>query len=289
GNQVPTLALNFAESDTSTLSGFYQFALWPEDEAQAVARRAYASGARTAVALVPSTETGYRLLNSFRAAFEELGGEFLGFNGYDPNAQDFSGPIETLLNLDRSQQRRTRLAANLNVGITFEPRRRQDVDMIFLGADRATARLLAPALNFHFAGDIPTYATSDIHQPGAARDSDLNDIFFPDAPLLLSPDPEAAQLRSALERYWPQRAPFLRLYGMGVDAYELAGSLFSGSGQWPIDGVSGLLELDVAGRVHRVLPFAQFRNGQPVALEPLSDPRPERRGVLEAEELVGAR
>src|SRR5690606_22805384 len=158
GNLVPTLALNFAETDTSALRSFYQFALWPEDEAEAVARRAYASGARTAVALVPSNDYGYRLLNGFRQAFEELGGEFLGFNGYDTGAQDFSGPIESLLNIDRSQQRRTRLVANLNVGISFEPRRRQDVDMIFLGADRATGRLLVPALNFHFAGDIPTYA-----------------------------------------------------------------------------------------------------------------------------------
>jgi uncharacterized protein len=290
GNFVPTLALNFAESDTSLLRGFYQFALWPEDEAQAVARRAIAAGARTAVALVPSNELGYRLLNSFRAEFESLGGTFLGFNGYEPSAQDFSGPIESLLNIDRSQQRRTRLAANLNTGVIFEPRRRQDVDMIFLGADRAAGRLLAPALRFHFAGDIPTYATSDIYEPGAtARDTDLNDIFFPDAPWLLSPDQGAAEIRRALESFWPQRAPSnIRLYGMGVDAYQLVGSLFSGFGDWPLDGVSGQLELDAAGRVHRVLPFAQFRNGRPVALEP-QRPEIERLGSSQPGELAGFR
>lgn len=268
---VPTLALNFVDADTAFLGNFYQFALWPEHEAQAVARQAFASGARTAIALVPSNTLGYRLLNSFTAEFEALGGQFLGFNGYEPTAQDFSAPVESLLNLDRSGSRRTRLAANLGVGLAFEPRRRQDVDMIFIGADRRAGRLLAPALRYHFAGDIPTYATSDIYEPGAAvRDADLNDIYFPDAPWLLMPDEESADLRRTLEGFWPQRmsSSSIRLYGMGVDAYSLAGALFRGSTQWPIEGVSGQLELDASGRVNRMLPFAQFRNGQPVALEP---------------------
>src|SRR5690606_40405590 len=61
--------------------------------------------------------------------------------------QDFSRPIRALLNLDRSEQRRARLAANLGIELGFEPRRRQDADMIFLYApNRGVARLLAPAL-----------------------------------------------------------------------------------------------------------------------------------------------
>ncbi|HEX7080711.1 MAG TPA: penicillin-binding protein activator [Gammaproteobacteria bacterium] len=288
---VPTLALNFVQADTSLLNGFYQFALWPEDEAQAVARRAFAAGARTAVALVPTTTWGLRLLDSFRTEFESLGGRFLGYESYSTEAQDFSSPIEALLHLDDSEQRRRQLAADLGLSLAFEPRRRQDVDMIFLAAPaRSVGRLLAPALEYHFAGDIPTYATSDIYEPAdVARDEDLNDIYFPDAPWLLRPDAEAAELRRRLQSYWPSRAASsnLRFYAMGVDAYELVGYLYGGSSDWPVDGLSGRLELDAIGRVHRLLPFAQFRNGRPVALEAL--PAPGLASPEDAGEIVGAR
>src|SRR5690606_29265469 len=127
---------------TTFLNAFYQFALMPEDEAEAVAQRAYASGARTAVALVSSNPWGLRVLDSFRTEFEALGGAFLAYDTYEPTAQDFSAPIVSLLNINRSEQRGTRLRANLGAGIVFEPRRRHDVDMIFLGADRRVGRML---------------------------------------------------------------------------------------------------------------------------------------------------
>src|SRR5690606_16531655 len=55
---VPTLALNFVDTDATFVTGFWQFALAPEDETRAIARRAYADGARTALALVPLDTTG---------------------------------------------------------------------------------------------------------------------------------------------------------------------------------------------------------------------------------------
>jgi outer membrane PBP1 activator LpoA protein len=57
---------------------------------------------------------------------------------------------------------------------------------------------------------------------------------------------------------------------MGFDAYRLAGSLFGGERSWPLTGMSGDLSLDDAGRVHRNLPVAQFRNGRPVPVEAAS-------------------
>src|SRR5690606_20551917 len=237
---VPTLALNFVDTDATFVTVFWQFALAPADETRAIARRAYADGARTALALVPldTTGRGTRLLNSFKAEFEALGGRLIRHETYDPAAQDFSRPIRALLNLDRSEQRRARLAANLGLDIGFEPRRRQDADMIFLYAPtRGVARLLAPALRYHFAGDIPTYATPEIYDPAdSGRDNDLNDLYFPDAPWLLAPNPEQSELRRLLQSYSPQRASGgnLRLYGMGVDAYRLVGALYGGTDRWPI-------------------------------------------------------
>ncbi len=266
---VPTLALNFAQDDKVFLRSFYQFALWPEDEASAIADSAMAAGAKTAIALVPSTDRGYRLLNSFRTELEARGGQLLDFRGYDPNLQDFSQPIMGLLNIARSNQRERRLQANLGTPLEFEPRRRQDVDAIFIAADAQAGRLLAPQLKFNFAGSIPTYATSDIFNPSSTtRDNDLNGVIFTDAPMLLTPSDRGASLRRELATYWPQRTGLVRFYAMGYDAFQLVGSLYTGNASvWPVPGMSGSLSLDAQGRIHRQLSLGQFRNGRPVALE----------------------
>jgi outer membrane PBP1 activator LpoA protein len=283
---VPTLSLNWAQAELPLLQNFYQFGLAPEDEVVAIARQAIASGQRTAVALVASDERGYRLLNNFRAEFEALGGQLLSSAGYVPGVQDVSGAIRDLLNVSRSEQRYRRLAANLGVDIAFEARRRQDIDMIFLQADSRMGRLLAPNLRFYYAGDIPTYATSEIYEPGnRGGDADLNGVMFPDVPLLLLPDSRSAALTHSLQTYWPQRAAqWVRLYGFGFDAYELIQPLYNlEAGAWPLTGFSGQLSIDAAGKIRRSMPFAQFRNGRPVVLAAAAAPPPD------SKELAGLR
>jgi hypothetical protein len=173
----------------------------------------------------------------------------------------------------------------LGVPVQFEARRRQDVDMIFVVADARTARLLAPQLRFYAAGDIPTYATAEVFDPAnTTRNNDLNGMIFADTPSLLAPDESAASLRRELRTFWPQRANQIRLYGMGVDAYRLVGSLYADNrAAWPMRGLSGDLSLDQQGRVRRTLPLAQFRNGRPVTLE-TARPQP-----MESSGLIGRR
>jgi outer membrane PBP1 activator LpoA protein len=141
-------------------------------------------------------------------------------------------------------------------------------------ADARAGRALAAQLRFFAAGDIPTYATALIFDPGStARDSDLNGLIFADTPVLIAPDDTANAVRSELLENWPQRAGLLRFYGMGFDAYRLVAPLYGDdNAAWPVRGLSGDLSLDAAGRVHRVLPLAQFRSGRPVAFE-AADPR----------------
>jgi len=267
---VPTLALNFAGNDTQVLSSFHQFALVAEDEARTIAAAAIAGGAKTALAFVPSSQRGYEIRDDFQAAFEAGGGTLLAWYGYEPALTDFSKPVAELLNVTESRDRHRRLQANLGVAVQFpEPRRREDVDMIFVFADARAGRSIAAQLRFFAAGDIPTYATALIFDPAStARDSDLNGLFFADTPALIAPDATATAVRSELLANWPQRIGLLRFYGMGFDAYRLVAPLFSeDDAAWPVRGLSGDLSLDAQGRVHRVLPLAQFRSGRPVAVE----------------------
>ena len=273
---VPTLALNFATNDTTFLSSFYQFALAPEDEARTIAAAAIASGAKTAIAFVPSNQRGYEVRDTFRLAFEEAGGEFLDWYGYEPALQDFSQPTAALLNVTRSRERHQRLAASLGVPVQFpEARRREDIDMIFVVAfESQPGRLLASQLRFFGAGDIPVYATSNIFDTArTTRDNDLNGFIFADTPALLSPDNDASAARSEVQTYWPQRMNQLRVYGMGADAYALIAPLYASEGAaWSLRGMTGDLSLDAQGRVRRLLPLAQFRSGRPV---PLDAPAPQ--------------
>jgi uncharacterized protein len=267
---VPTLALNFAGKENTFLRSFYQFALAPEDEARTIAATAALAGAKAALTFVPSNARGYQIRDTFRTEFEARGGQVVDAGGYDPGLQDFSRPIAALLNVSRSDQRYRRLAANLGEALQFEPRRRQDIDMIFVVADARTARLLMPQLRFYSAGDVPTYATAEIFDPSTTqRDSDLNGLIFADAPAVLAPDEASASLAKEWRSFWPQRAGQLRLYGMGIDAYNLVGSLFvpDEARAWPLRGLSGDLSMDNQGRVHRTLPLAQFRNGRPAPID----------------------
>jgi outer membrane PBP1 activator LpoA protein len=267
---VPTLALNFATNTTTFLNSFYQFALAPEDEARTIAAAATAAGAKTAVVFAPSNQRGNRIKNDFQAAFQAAGGEVLDWYGYEPALQDFSAPVASLLNVNRSRDRHRRLAANLGVAVQFpEARRREDVDMIFVVANPPAGRALASQLRFFGASDIPMYATAEIYDlTNTGRDNDLNGFIIADTPALLLPDADASAVRAGLETYWPQRTPYLKYYDMGFDAYGLVATLYSNDGEpWSIRGLSGDLSLDAQGRVRRVLPLAQFRNGRPVALD----------------------
>jgi outer membrane PBP1 activator LpoA protein len=267
---VPTLALNFAQTETPLLRSFYQFSLSSTDEARAIADSIASTGATTAVAFVPGTDFGSRTLASFRAQFEARGGKLLDYVSYDPALQNFSQPVTSVLNITRSNQRQRRLEANLGTAVQFEPRRRQDVDAFFIAADDArTVRLLAPQLRLNSAGDIPTYALSWVFEPGStSRDNDLNGLIFTDLPAVIEPDATAKDLQREVQTYWPQRTGLVRYYAMGFDAYELVGSLYNGDrAAWPIRGLSGDLSLDGTGKIRRALPLAQFRNGRPAPYE----------------------
>ena len=266
---LPTLALNFTQNNQPPPAGFFQFTLAPEDEAAEIARHAVKKGAATAIAIVPADDWGIRLLNSFQSKFEELGGKLLQFRTYGAETKDFSATITALLNLTNSNQRHQRLAANLRIPVEFEPRRRQDIDTIFVAALPSAGRMLAPQLRFHFAGDIPTYATSDVYVPGNnTGNGDLNGVLVTETPWVLAPHPDTERLKAELERYWPDQAPpLVRLHGLGFDAHRLIPLLYKKSEQFTsISGLSGNLTLGADGRIRRRLPVGQFRNGNLILL-----------------------
>jgi len=80
---ITTLALNYSDSTVQGPAELFQFGLAAEDEAREVARRAWADGKRSAVAMVPKGEWGDRVLEAFRQSWQAKGGTFLGVERID--------------------------------------------------------------------------------------------------------------------------------------------------------------------------------------------------------------
>ena len=285
-SDITTVALNTAPENAGASGYLYQFALAPEDEARAAAVRATDDGLVNAVALVEDSEWGRRVLAAFDEELQKRRGKLLAASGYVSTATDYSAAIKRILLLDESYARRDRLAANLGKKLEFEPRRRQDVDFIFLASKAKAARQIKPQLRFHYAGEIPTFATSDVYKPGTEDNSDLNGLYFPDIPWLLEPSQAVSEHQATLQRHWGQRPVQLaRFYAMGYDSYYLSAALqgrSAGRGLI-INGMTGKLVSDGDGVIHRELKWARMERGRTRTLPDV------QRGLTQDAEIVLSR
>lgn len=276
---IPVLALNQTDQDIGISQPLYQFGLNPEDEAAQAAQRAYLDGHRRTVALIPEGAWGERLLQAFTNTWHATGGTLLAVERYPAHTVDFSKQLTHALGIDESKQRYKALVRLLGRKIVFEPRRRQDVDAVFIVAFPREARLIRPQLQFYRAGDLPIYATSHIYTgvPRPERDSDLNTIHFCDMPWTLGETGDSVLLRSKISELWQTRADrYQRLFALGIDAYRVIPWLDSlGLADTPaFNGMTGLLSMDDSRRLHRRLECAIFKKGVPQNLGTLPELHP---------------
>jgi outer membrane PBP1 activator LpoA protein len=274
---VPLLALNQVETSEPVNTAIYQFGLAPEDEAREVAQRAMRDGHLQAIALVPEGDWGDRVYAAFADEWIKLGGFMLEHRTYNPADTDHGKTISAALNLDDSKVRKTRLTRLLGQQLEFEPRRRQDVDFIFLLATPKQARLIRPQLSFFRASRLPVYSTSHVYSgyPDKARDTDINGLLFCDLPWILESDGSWQHLHRTVNERWPDNARhYNRFYALGIDAWritpylsQLEGGIFGA-----YQGVTGKLSLDRQQQVHRTLRWAQFKSGLPYLLDAGPEP-----------------
>jgi outer membrane PBP1 activator LpoA protein len=264
GARAPLLALNFLPADHPAPAQFYQYALSPEDEARMAARRVLEDHHRRGVALVPSGEWGARVLAAFKQELLSGGGDLLVTGQIDAGRTDYSATITEVLGISESTARYRRLESTLGTKLQFEPRRRGDIEFIFSPAPANVERLLRPQLRFHYAGDLPDYATSDAFEPDVRINEDLEGLMFPDMPWMLGGD-LADAVHAAARDAWPAGGPHRgRLFAFGFDAFRLAQALrHSGvAGNVSVVGLTGRLSVDEERRVRREIGWAQLHDGE---------------------------
>ena len=262
---IPVLALNRLASGVSK-PNLYQFGLAPEDDAIAVANYATEKNYHRALVLAPDNEWGNRIATAFRTQWLNNGGVLLSRANYDPKQNDFATSIQPLLGLAVSTQRYQSLKQRLGTSFEFEPRRRQDVDFIFLVAKPLKARQLVPQLKFHRSGSLPIIATSHAYAgyDNSQQDIDLNNLIISDMPWIFSDialsDPTYIDLHNSSPDHFEQ---FVRLYALGADAYRLLPELnqLSHLPEAHFNGATGILAINESGQVTRQPSWATFKNG----------------------------
>jgi outer membrane PBP1 activator LpoA protein len=270
GLPVATLALNAytAPAGTTTPAFLYQFALDPEQEARAAARRIATDGHQRGVALFPDSPWGQRVHDAFVAELQAAGVTLTSAQYYPPGAKDYAGPLRAALGRfggagDRRSDGSTSAAAR-----NPADERAEGPQFAFVAATPQAARAIRPQLRFQMTYDLPIYSTSDAWDPGVRAAADMDGLVFPEMPWLLYGGQGAPELWDAVQGSdWAGRARGrLRLYAFGYDAYRLVQQLGSSNVAAGVDGLTGLLEFDrESGRVIRSLQFARIENGRPQA------------------------
>ncbi len=259
---VPVLALNRSIEQAKS-NDIYQFGLAPEDEMIQVADQAFSDGNKKVLALFPDSAWGNRNFETFKNHWLELGGTIVDSSSYS-SQKSYADLVKSLLNVDESELRSTDLRRIVGKRFEFTPRRRQDIDFIFLLGDPAQARGINPTLAFFYAEDIPVYSTSHVHELDDSKiDSiDLNGIRFCDIPWKIAEgDPVQLSIKAAWPLSQAQMAPF---FALGVDAYSVYPRLeqLKKIRTNKIFGSTGVLQLDKNNIITRKLMWAQYRNGE---------------------------
>ena len=269
---VPTLALNTLDNyQHLQIHHLYQFGLSPRDSAVQVADKAWQDNHSRSIVIAPQSSWGQGIAQAFSDEWQKLGGT-IAINLAYPDSPDISAQIQAALNIDQSEQRAQALQKILGEKFRFIPRRRNDVDVIFLAALPQRARQIGPLLKFYYAGNIPVYATSLIYSgnPSPRYDRDLDGIQFCDVPWVLDNNNDLTQNLQSLHQQimttWPNSyKQYPRLYALGVDAFGLM-SRFNQLLIFPklgLSGATGTLYLDPYRHIVQKLVWAQMDDGKP--------------------------
>ncbi len=257
----PVLALNTI--DGVFRNKLYQFALNPADDIAAVVAQANTNNHRKALALIPDTAKGERILRLLHSALSQQGGELIAAQRYSPHRFDYQQSLNRLLGINHSQKRIEQLSKVLPE-IQAKASPGSGADFIFVSANIQTAQALIPQIKTS-APELTIYTENTVNT--GLPEANFENVIVCDSPWLIpgSYDGELPlqAIRQALNENHSHL--HLRLVAMGIDAYHLSRALQDPTALY-YPGVSGSLSLTPEQRIQRQLPCARFQDSQLVRL-----------------------
>lgn len=264
----PTLALNYLDDDFQNPTfqeNLYQFGLNPEAEINQLASLLGKNGLNKIAFIAHENELGFRIQKSLLLALQSHNSMLIE-SAYYQDQKSLSPAVASLLGTDLSLQRKNKLQRITNLSMEFEPRRRNDIDAVYMLAKPEIAKQLNPLFAYHYARDLPIYSSSQIHQVNTQQ-HDLDNIHFLEMPWMLS---NSIKIKKEINDITPSSASeYSRFYALGADAFSLSTRLLLlkevQSSQ--LQGQTGTLSIDSNGIVQRKLELAVFRKGKAIAIK----------------------
>ena len=270
---VPTLLIGNPTNPASASPNVYQLGMAPEQDGVQLARHAYAAGHRRALIIFAASAWGRRVSIATSNDWARLGGKIVAQTAVPVTSDHFTHAIRRLFHLDHSAARAAALKKVLTHRLPFKaiPRRRQDVDVIFLFCSRPQAQVINPQIDFLYGHDLPVFSTSHLYHGTQDRliDLDLDGIILGDMPWILgSNGPRAFRAGGTNNPNTYRGTPLDRLFALGMDAYALSSRITAlrTIPEARYAGFSGQLSSDGNGVVRRKLMWAQFQNAELVAM-----------------------
>ncbi|MEM8766795.1 MAG: penicillin-binding protein activator [Pseudomonadota bacterium] len=250
--ELPVLLLNYLDNNEVAAPNVRQLGLAIEDEAATIQARLAADGVRRALLFHNYDDWSLRA----RRVLTEAAAADSGHAPLNLTVQPFTDirtiteAVGSAMHVAESDARKTELAALLRTELEFLPRAREDVDAVVALIDNGEANALVPALRFHFADDLPVYASSQtVRRTRSGALNTLAGFQVSELPWFLGDDPVHGAMAKPLGL---EGNPFASLVALGTDAYRLSERL-GPVPELPMLGSTGLLIPEQNGRFTRLL------------------------------------
>ena len=238
----------------STARAFNQFGLAIEDEATTIAARLERDGIERALLFHNYDDWSLRARRTL-AAESSLTLTVQPFT----DLRTITEAVGTAMHVAGSQTRRDELSKLLGTELEFLPRAREDVDAVVALVDNTEANALVPALRFHFADQLPVYASSQItRRTRTGQLSELGGFHVSELPYFLAGDAVYDALATPFRL---ADNPFASLMALGSDAFRLSERLGDTPGPLVLLGSTGLLKQQADGRITRELAWGVVSAG----------------------------
>gem|GEM_PF-363484 len=272
---IPTLALNSLNQESQQQLAnnrkLYQLSLAVESEVEQIATKMAQNQHFKVLAIANQSEVGKRATQKLTELYADLNAtsavtaEVVETLLLSNDNRDFKKQIGELLLVNESQKRSGVIQRIIRDKVEYTPRRRQDVDAIFLALNPTEARQVMPLIRFYLADDLDVYATSSIYSGviNAKLDNDLNGIKFVVMPWLIDSQDPIYKTLPKQQLLQPEQMIF---YALGVDVYHLVQRMTQLQQLEKVfyHGAIGTLAIDPNYHINKKLSWAQFQRGQPV-------------------------
>jgi outer membrane PBP1 activator LpoA protein len=251
--EVPALVLNYLEPGTVPAENVFQLGLAIEDEAGTIVTRLERDGISNALLFHDYDDWSLRA----RQAVVDTWPHHLMVEPFT-DVRTITEAVGRAMLVSESEARRDEMTRVLGFAPEFLPRARTDVDGVIALVDNVEANALVPALSFHFANDLPVYASSQVtRRTRSDQLAELDGFHVSELPWFLEGHPLFEQMREPLAL---DTNPFASLVALGADAFRMVerAPLIYELRDFRMLGSTGFLTLRPDGRITRELAWGQI-------------------------------